>query len=70
MPQLHFERSSVDPAIFYFRRHAPNGNWSRKMSIRAPHELRIFLQTAQLSADEIVTVLSLPPGSSMTVDTP
>jgi hypothetical protein len=67
MPQLHLERSSIDPAIYYSRRLAPNGNWSRKISIRV-HELRVVLQAELLTPEEVDAILSLAPGNAMTLD--
>ena len=69
MSHFSIERSSKDPALFYLRRLAPNGIWSSKLALRAPHDLTQVLRGEGFDEAAIAAVDSMGMGTQMIVDT-
>jgi hypothetical protein len=69
MPKFLIERSDKDASLYFLNRRAPNGNWSRKMPLRAPHGVKRALEGEGFTPTQIDDVLSLTPGSKSVIET-
>jgi hypothetical protein len=69
MPKFLIERSDKDAILYFLNRRAPNGQWTRRKALHAPHDLKRILQGEGFSPAQIEAVESMTPGTKSVIDT-